>query len=119
MSGLQSDRRSRFGTISLGMGIVLWLIQIISPIIASSVLGQKFTGHGVTGSEAMSDSQVGVFMIMIIMGVAGLVSILGFILGIIALTTSAQGHRRATVGVGLNALCWVATAIFFVWISSY
>ena len=119
MPDLQADRRSRLGAISLVMGIMLWLIQIISPIVGFTMLGQKFSGHGVTGSGAMSDSQVGVFIIMIIMGIAGLASIFGFILGIIGLTTSSRGRRRATIGVGLNASCWVATAIFFVWISSY
>ncbi|MCH2151997.1 MAG: hypothetical protein MK089_01490 [Phycisphaerales bacterium] len=119
MQDLQSDRRSRFGAISLGMGIVLWLIQIISPIVGLNVLGQNFTGHGVTGSEAMSDSQVGAFIIMIIIGAAGLASIFGFILGLIGLTTSAKGCRMATIGAALNGICWVATAVFFVWVSSY
>ena len=119
MQDSQADRRSRFGAISLGMGIVLWLIQIISPLIGFNVLGQNFTGHGVTGSEAMSDSQIGVFIIMIIMGAAGLASIVGFILGVIGLTASERGRRRAAIGAGLNACCWVVTAVFFVWVSSY
>lgn len=120
MTGIkQTSRHSNYGLISLGFGIVVWLVQILTPAIGIGVLGADFENMSSAGTNSMPDEQVADFVLMIIMGGAGLAGIVGFIIGLMGLTTNAHGPGQAVIGLVMNAFSWIWTAIFFIFVGSY
>ncbi|MCH2133614.1 MAG: hypothetical protein MK116_07675 [Phycisphaerales bacterium] len=115
----RAGRRSSFGTVSLGMGIILWLIQIVAPLVGMGMLGASFKNMASAGTASMPEDQMGAFVIMIIMGAAGLAAIVGFIYGILGFTTSDRGQASAIIGAVMNAMCWIWAAVFFIFVASY
>ena len=110
--------RSNLGLVSLGMGIILWLIDILCVLLGIGVLGVSFERMGAGGTNGMEADQYGPFALMIIMGATGLAAIVGFVYGMLGLTTSRRGHGLAIIGVTLNAFCWIWTALFFIFVAS-
>ncbi len=120
MAGLnQTGRRSNYGLISLGFGVVVWLIQILAPTIGIGVLGADFENMSSAGTNSMPEEQIADFVLMSIMGGAGLAGIVGFIIGLMGLTTGSHGPGKAVVGLVMNAFSWIWTALFFIFVGSY
>ena len=120
MTGVnQVGRHSNYGLISLGFGIIVWLVQILTPAIGIGVLGADFENMSSAGRNSMPEEQLGDFVLMIIMGAAGLAGIIGFIIGLMGLTTSTHGPGKAVVGIVMNAFSWIWTALFFIFVGSY
>ncbi|MDG2094736.1 MAG: hypothetical protein P8J89_05645 [Phycisphaerales bacterium] len=115
----QTGRRSNYGLISLGFGVVVWLVQILTPAIGIGVLGAEFENMSSAGTNSMPEEQIGDFVLMIIMGGAGLAGIVGFIIGLMGLTTGTHGPGKAVIGIVMNASSWIWTALFFIFVGSY
>lgn len=115
----RNGRRSNYGLISLGFGIIVWLVQILTPALGIGVLGADFENMSSAGTSSMPQDQLGDFVLMIIMGGAGLAGIVGFIIGLMGLTTSSHGPGKAVIGLVMNAMSWIWTALFFIFVASY
>jgi len=102
-----------FATASLVIGIAAWCTEILAPVICFGVIGMPVKDLQAAGSDAMSDSQWGVFLVVITLALAGFLAIVGVVLGLLGATLAERSRRRAIVGICLNGLAWIAVAIFF------
>ena len=111
---LAPDRVSPLGPASLTIGVLVWCVEILTPIIGFGLLGITWneSPHAVfAGGEAVT---WGTFVIAVIMAFGGLAAIFGFVMGLIGTTTSGESHEAAIIGAILNGVAWVAVMILFV-----
>ncbi len=96
------------------MGIAVWITEILVPVICFGLLGMRFQDMEAAGSDTMSSSQWGAFLMVVALAFAGFLAIVGVVLGLLGASFATSGRRRAMIGICLNATGWVVVAIFFV-----
>jgi hypothetical protein len=111
---LTSERVSPLGHLSLAIGVIVWVVEIFTPIIGFGVLGVQWNDapHAVMAGE--SGATWGTFTIAVIMAFGGFAAIIGYVIGLIGTTTSGRDHEAAVLGTVLNAVAWVAVLIAFI-----
>ncbi|MDP6987369.1 MAG: hypothetical protein QGG74_04925 [Phycisphaerales bacterium] len=102
-----------FGTVSLVMGVVVWGTEILVPLVCFGLLGMRLQDVEAAGSDTMSDPQWVAFLVVLVLACAGFLAIVGVVLGLLGASLAERGCGRAITGVVLNAIGWVAVAIFF------
>ena len=109
-----SERVSPLGPASLAIGVLVWCVEIFTPIIGFGVLGIPFNDAPHQVMDPSSGVTWGTFVVAVIMALGGFAAIVGFIMGLIGTTTSGQSHESAIIGAMLNGVAWVAVMICFV-----
>lgn len=102
-----------FATVSLVIGISAWAIAVLVPVVCFGPLGMRFRDVEAAGSDTMSGSQWGVFLVVLSLALAGFLAIVGVVLGLLGASLASGRRRRAIVGIVLNAIAWIAVATFF------
>lgn len=111
---LAPGRVSPLGPASLAIGVIVWFVEIFTPIVGFGLLGVPWNAAPHQVMDPAADVTWGTFIIAIIMAAGGLVAIIGFVVGLIGTTTSGDRHGVAVTGAVLNGVAWVAVMIAFV-----
>ncbi|MDG2201148.1 MAG: hypothetical protein P8K80_08210 [Phycisphaerales bacterium] len=111
---LAPGRVSPLGPASLAIGVIVWCVEIFTPIIGFGVLGVPWNSAPHQVLDPSAGITWGTFTIAIIMAFGGLAAIIGFVVGLIGTTTSGESHEPAVIGATLNGVAWVAVMIAFV-----
>lgn len=109
-----SGRVSPLGPASLMIGVLVWCVELFTPIVGFVVLKIPFDDAPHRFMDPSSEVTWGTFGVAVIMALGGFAAIIGFIMGLIGTTTSDESHGAAIIGAVLNGVAWVAVMIFFV-----
>lgn len=108
------QRMSPLGPVSLAIGVIVWVVEILTPVIGYGVLGVTWNDSPHAVFQGVSGATWGTFTIAVIMALGGFLAIIGYVIGLIGTTTSKHSHESAVMGTVLNGVAWVAVLITFI-----